>query len=356
MGKFYIISGDDDFARKQRARETAAMLCGSDEPETADCMEIIPGDLPELKSEDIAGRFIDAMRTPPFLCPQKVIWMRHHPDLDYFTTSSAGALELAEMLSSPLPDDVAVLMDGPGLDKRKTVFKNWVKCGAAVEFFTVAKNTDRNFAETRKGALNEIIRNSGKRLRPDAMQYLIDVIGGDSGNFASELEKLVCFAGDAQEITLDDCRAIVSRTPEAVIWEYTDAIQRGDRFTALQTLAMLNSQSEPGLELRLISMLSNSLQKQLNTKMAMQELNISRVNPSTFDNISSELRAKFPDNPLLKLHPYRAFKMCESAAKLSGSDAAGKLTLIRDTSRALVSGGGTPKILLEQLTIKLTAK
>lgn len=355
MGKFYIISGDDDFARKQRARETAAMLCGSDDPESADCMEIIPGDLPELKLEDIAGRFIDALRTPPFLCPQKVVWMRHHPDLEYFSTAAAGAVELAEMLAVPQPDDMAVLIDGPGLDKRKTVFKNWVKCGAVVEIFTVAKSSDRNFAETRRGILNEFTRKSGKRLRPDAVQFLTDVIGGDSGNLSSELEKLLCFAGDAPEITLADCRAIVSRTPEAVIWEYTDAIQRGDRAAALQTLGMLNSQSEPGLELKLIAMLSNSVQKQLNTKMAMQELNISRVNPSTFDHIPEELRAKHPDNPLLKLHPYRAFKMCESAARLSGNDAARNLTLIRDTSRALVSGGGTPKILLEQLTIKLTS-
>ncbi|MBE6399603.1 MAG: DNA polymerase III subunit delta [Lentisphaerae bacterium] len=355
MGKFYLVSGDDDFARKRCARETAAMLCGSDDPESADCMEVIPGDLPELKPEELAGRFIEALRTPPFLCPQKVVWMRHHPDLDYFATGAAGAVELAEVLSSPLPDDIAVLIDGPGLDKRKTVFKNWVKAGAAVEIFTIAKSTDRNFAETRRGVLNEFTRKSGKRLRPDAMQYLTEVIGGDSGNLASELEKLLCFAGDAPEITLADCRTIVSRTPEAVIWEYTDAIQRRDRTAALQMLETLNAQNEPGLELKLIAMLSNSFQKQLNTKMAMQELNITRVNPATFDHIPEDLRAQYPDNPLLKLHPYRAFKMCESAARLSGGEAAQKLTLIRNTSRALVSGGGTPRILLEQLTIKLTS-
>ena len=60
MGKFYLVSGDDDFARKRCARETAAMLCGSDDPESADCMEVIPGDLPELKPEELAGRFIEA--------------------------------------------------------------------------------------------------------------------------------------------------------------------------------------------------------------------------------------------------------------------------------------------------------
>jgi hypothetical protein len=85
----------------------------------------------------------------------------------------------------------------------------------------------------------------------------------------------------------------------------------------------------------------------------MQQLGIRRPSPGAFENISDELKAKYPDNPLIKLHPYRAFKMCEAAARLDGAAIARKLTLIRNASRALVSGGGKPRIILEQLTIKL---
>ena len=185
------------------------------------------------------------------------------------------------------------------------------------------------------------------------MQFLIEVIGGDSGILANELEKLANYTGNAPEITLDDCRAIVSRTPEAIIWEYTEAIQNGRKDTALKTLALMARQNEPGFEMRLIAMLSNSFQKSLNCRLAMQELGIQRPSPGAFENLSDEIKAKYPDNPLIKLHPYRAFKMCEAAVKLNGAAIAGKLTLIRDTSRALVTGGGEPRILLEQLTIKL---
>ena len=52
MGQFYIISGDDDFARKQRVRELATQLCGGNpDPETDECAEIIPGDLPEINKK-----------------------------------------------------------------------------------------------------------------------------------------------------------------------------------------------------------------------------------------------------------------------------------------------------------------
>ena len=67
MGKLYLISGDDDFARKQRARETVILVSNCEEPESADHVEIVQGDLPELKLDVIADRFLDALRTPPFL-------------------------------------------------------------------------------------------------------------------------------------------------------------------------------------------------------------------------------------------------------------------------------------------------
>lgn len=357
MGNFYVISGDDDFARKQRARETAAMLCGCDDPESAEEMEIIPGDQIDLKADDIAGKFLSALRTPPFLCDRKVVWMRHHPDLEYFSKDKLSALaqELVDTLSSPLPEDLAVIIDGPGLDKRKTVFKNWKNNGAELESFNIAKASDRNFAENRKNVLYDFARSSGKKIRPDAMQYLTDVIGGDSGTLANELEKLACYTGAKTEITLDDCRAIVSRTPEAVIWEYTEAIQNRSVKNALLCLELLSSQNESGLELKLLALLSNTYQKMLGIRQAMSELQITRVSASTFEMIPEDIKNKFPKNQLLKIHPYRAFKMCESACRIDGKSLSDKLTLIRNTYRSIVSGAGEPRILLEQLTIKLAS-
>lgn len=355
MGKLYLISGDDDFARKQRARETVILVANCEEPESADHVEIVQGDLPELKLDVIADRFLDALRTPPFLAPEKVVWMRHHPDLDSWTNESAPAVvkELVAFLSLPLPGELSVVVDGPGLDKRKALWKNLQKAGAAFDMLTVSRSTDRNFAESRRNLLTNFAKSTGKRLLPDAMQYLTEVIGGDSGTLANELEKLACYTGNAPEITIEDCRAIVSRTPEAVIWEYTDAIQNLRCEAALHALAMLAQQNDQGFEIKLIAMLSNSFQKSLNCRFAMQQLGIRRPSPGAFENISEELKAKYPDNPLIKLHPYRAFKMCEAAAKLDGAAIARKLTLIRNASRALVSGGGKPRIILEQLTIKL---
>lgn len=355
MGKFYIISGDDDFARKQHARETAIMAVNGEDPEKSDGAEIIQADLPELKPDMIAARFLDALRTPPFLAPEKFVWLRHHPDLDSWSSEriSPSVKELLEFLQAPLPPELTILIDGPGVDKRKTLWKNLIKAGAKIDITATAKATDRNFAENRKSVLEKFAKSSGKRIDRDAVNYLTEVIGGDSGILANELEKLACYTGNALEITLADCQAVVSRTPEAISWEYTEAIQNGRKDAALSALALLAAQNEQGMELRLLHLLSNAFQKSLNCRLAMQELGIRRPSPAAFENLSDEIKAKFPDNPLIKLHPFRAFKMCEAGAKLDGAALAEKLTLIRNANRALVSGGGDSRIILEQLTINL---
>ena len=355
MSLFLIISGDDDFARKQRAKAVVAELSNSPEPENAESVEIIPGDSPALKMEDIATLFVDALRTPPFLCDRKIIWMRHHPDLDMLFKDdlSPAYKELFSLLTSPLPPEVDLVIDGPGLDRRRSRAKELKKAGAEMELCTAVKSTDKNSVETRRAVIEEFSRTSGKQLTADARQYLIEVIGGDSGTLANELKKLDCYTGNSPEITMKDCLAIISRTQDALSWELTSAVVESNCAKALLTLARLLAQKESGMEIRLLYALSKEYQSFIQTKLAMKQLKITRANPNSFSNLPPELKEQFPDNPLLKMHPFRAFKTCEAAGKISGITLAEKLTLIRNANCALVSGGGDSRILLEELIIKL---
>ena len=356
MGHFYIISGDDDFARKQRVRELATQLCGGNpDPESDECAEIIPGDQPEIKPEEMSARFLEALRTPPFLCDRKLVWMRHHPDLDIFASDrpDAATEELCKFLMEPLAEEIDVLIDGPGLDRRKTRFKDFKKNGAEIEIFNTVRASDKNFAESRRTILADFAKRTGKRIAHDALLYLTEVLGGDSGMLANELEKLHCYTADAKEITLDDCRLVVSKTSEALSWEFTSAVVSGERAKALLTLNTLMSQKESGMEIRLLAGLSQEYQRMIQTRLAMKELKISRPAPNMIDNLSPDIKAQFPANPLLKMHPYRAFKVCESALKSDAASLAANITAIRDASRSLVSGGGDSRMLLEQLILKL---
>ena len=352
MGQLCIITGDDDFSRKERTREIIeTMVSDPEDPK----LEIVAGDAAEKKPEEILAAFLDALRTPPFLTGEKVLWLRHFPDLEAIGNPREGSCgaAVAEFLSTPLPPDLAAVIDGPGFDLRRTAAKAIKKAGARVESFSMSRPGDRNAAENRRADIVETCRTAGKRIAADAIGYLVEVVGGDSGTLRNELRKLFCFVGDKAEITLDDCRAIVSRTPDTVSWEYTAAIHSGNVGQALRLLDILLRDKDS--EMRMISLLSGEFQKMIQTRLALSELGITRVYPGIFDAIPEDVRARCPDNPLLKMHPYRAFKSCEAASKVTDAELAAKLTLIRTAARHLVSGVGDKRMVLEQLTIKLAA-
>ena len=319
-------------------------------------MEIIAGDGEELKPDAVVARFLDALRTPPFLCDSKLVWLRHFRDLELFSAKEPddGVAGVLEILSNPLPPELSVLIDGGGLDQRKSFAKAMKSAGAGLEVLNAVKATDRRFADERRGSLRDICSELGKSLDPAAAQFLTETIGGDSGLLRNELEKLCSYVGEAAVITLADCRAVCSRTPETVSWEFTGAIVGRDRPRALRLLDIMLRQGEP--EIRLMYALSGEFQKLIQTRLAMKQLKLTRVSPRTFDSLPESLKKEFPDNPLLKLHPYRAFKTCEGASGFSDGELARDLEAVRNASRALVSGGGEPRIILEQLVLRLTAR
>ena len=87
----------------------------------------------------------------------------------------------------------------------------------------------------------------------------------------------------------------------------------------------------------------------------MAELGVdpNRLHAGTFQSIPADVKEKFPANPLLKMHPFRAFKVCESAAKWNRENIAAALKIAADTNLALVSGNGSPRMLLEQMILKI---
>ena len=120
MAEFHVISGDDDFARKERARQrVSALLGGGIEGNPA--LEIVPGD-GERSWEECAAELLSVLRTPPFLVPRRVVWLRHFDELDRFGDAKPGSALAAAaelLLSGERPDDTDIVIDGKTLDQRK---------------------------------------------------------------------------------------------------------------------------------------------------------------------------------------------------------------------------------------------
>ena len=348
MSNVYVISGSDDFSRKKRARELAQQLGGSDPDDPG--IEIITADSETVKVDQLAAPFVESVQTPPFLSPRKLVWLKNFPDLDFLSKAGAGEMIL-KTLCAPVPEEIDIIVDGPGLDLRKSFAKTLKAAGVLIEMFQMPQATDRNYAESRRQTLESMVTSSGKQIEPRAVQYLLETVGGSSANLANEVEKLLLYTGDSPYITLADCEAVTSRTPEAVGWEFTSAVTEGNAPRALKLLDLLFSKDSDAIGL--LGALSNEYQRYSKLFPALKELGITRVTPRSFDNLAPDVKKRFPDNPLLGCHPFRAYKMCEAAQKLGGYKIAEKLAAIRETSCAAVSGNGDVRILMEQLILKL---
>ena len=352
----FLVSGDDDFARKRRAREIAAELAGG-EPEEDPGVEIVAGDSENLKTDAILKNFLEAWRTPPFLVDRKTVWLRHLADLSILEKPREGspAAAVAAALLAPPEPDIRILIDGPGLDMRTSFAKKLKAAGAAIEVCSTGRASDRNFAANRRREIDEFMARNGKTIAADAAGFLAEAAGSGSGNLANELEKLLLYVGDAERITLRDCLAVVSRTPETMGWMYISAITSGDLSGALRHLNTMLAEGN-GSEMRVAAALSSEYQKQIQTCLALEELGLKRVGPNTFSSLPPEVKAEHPDNPLLAMHPFRAFKVCEAAMATPPAELARRLSMVRSAALALVSGGGEPRIILEQLTRKLVRR
>jgi DNA polymerase III subunit delta len=360
--RLFLISGDDEFAIKAKSRDLIRELCGN-EPENNPDLEIISGDSDELKPDEILASLLSALTTPPFLSPQKFIWLKHfaHFKLILGGKARAAVTELMDkvtaFIKNGIPEDIVFIIDGPELDQRKAFTKACKKTGELF-FFKKTDIADKEFTQNQFQRIDDICRKAGKQIDRRAMQFLVETVGGDSGRLQMELDKIICFVDDNQGITLDACQKIASRTPEALSWEFANCLTERKLASAFEVIAILVEQMRAtgrnsGLELALLSQAVRVFQEMIQTKSAMVQLNISRPNKSYFYSIPDEIKQQYPNNTLLKLHPFRAFKMCENATQFTDRELGNALRVLIDTNRKLVSGGSEPRIALEQLVVAI---
>ena len=351
MGQFYLIYGNDEQAVKKKASAVAGKFT-ADNDGLCD-IEVVSGD--SGKYEEILEEFINNLQTPPFLTPQKVVYLRYFLYADKLVSNSDDLTNRAiELLLNP-DENIHVIIEciqNPP-DMRKSNAKK-LKNNAKIEICDSIKTTDKNFQTVRSEAIKDRLMAEGKTIAPDALKFIIDTLGSNSGVLDNELDKLCTFMGkDTKNLTLDICRTLCARTPESVIYFFTGALLERNLKTALATLSDLLQSGEA--EIRIMASVSNSITDLVKSRNAIAELGLdpNHINPRTFDGIPQDMKERFPNNPLLKMHPFRAFKVCENAGSWSTEKLSQALNIASVANLSLVSGNGNPRMVLEQMVLKI---
>ena len=127
-------------------------------------------------------------------------------------------------------------------DKRmKKLWDAVEQSGNIVEF---AKQEQRDLIPwiTRHFAANK------KRITPDLCSYLIEITGGTMTALAGEISKISAYSG-ADEIRKSDIDAVTEPVLDAVVFQMTEFIGRGEYGVALQKLRQLRKMQQEPLQI-----------------------------------------------------------------------------------------------------------
>ena len=147
----------------------------------------------ESKGVDIA----DTAQTLPMFAERRAVLVKRAESL-----SAAACEVLLPYIQNPAAS-TCLIFTGTKIDQRKKFFVELKKHGVMIEFKRLYDNKLSAFIQSESTV-------HGKPIEPSAADLLSFLIGNNLQELASQIEKLVVFAGNRPRITLDDVRAVAS--------------------------------------------------------------------------------------------------------------------------------------------------
>lgn len=210
-----------------------------------------------------AQAIIDSAETLPVMCDRRIVVVR---DWGPLTSGKAKNEEddvnrMLDWLKTAPESCVVVFYMTQELDGRKKLAGALKKLEGYVEF------THLSGAILLKWC-NQQLKPLQKKIGTDALNELTLMAGQDLTRISGELKKLAAYIADAQEITPEDVRAIVSPNPDYMVFMILDHLLEGRLADATKVLnAELQNRSNA---VGLIVMFAKQLRIDAHIKYAME--------------------------------------------------------------------------------------
>ncbi len=358
-----LVCGEDEFAVKQRAKqiyqEWTTALGGMDH-EILDATVSHSGEAIKVLS-----RLREALQTLPFFGSAKVIWLKDCNFLGDERAATASAVteslvELAQELKEFSWDNVRLLISAGKVDKRKVFYKTLDKLGT-VENLAGWSADDRDWSDQAEVWARKALRARQKEIADDALAELVTRVGPNARQLDNEVEKLSLYAGERDEILLEDVEAISIRNKTARAFALGDALGDRDLPRLLRCLdeelweVKLDPQkSEIGLLYGLISKIRAMilLKEMLREGFIKADADYNRFK-AQLDRVPAE---QFPEdrrfNPR-SLNPYVLYKALPQVKRYSQDELVGAMDLLLRCNQRLVSSGLDEALVLQQTLVQI---
>jgi DNA polymerase-3 subunit delta len=245
---------------------------------------------------------------------------------------------LLAYLKAPTPGTVLVLecsrYDFTGDDRPKIerVQKFYSAVPVTVEF--------RQFSPESSRALAQQLASERKLKLPSReLATLLEAVAGDASRLAAEIEKLALFVGTERAVTAEDLQALVPNAAQSTIFALVNALGKGDRMAALNSLDVLVREGE------YLPLALTFLSTQFRLALAAKEAHVT----------SSQQAQSFFSKIGVRMWRDRAEQVIATANAFTKESLAKAIAVIYATDKKFREGYRDDRLVMESLILAMTA-
>ncbi len=347
-----------------RVKEASAAAYARHLPEDAGEFggEIIDG---MADNAEGAGRVcrnvIQALQTLPFFGGRKVVWLKDANFLgDTVTGRAAASLEgqenLMELIKAGLPDDVVFVLSASDIDKRRGFYKGLSKAGKVTVFDKPDMGRSGWEAEV-MGMASGWAKERGLKFGREALEVFAMLVGTDTMQMRSELEKMDIYLGARREVTVADVRMMVPLTRAGVVFEVGNAIGRRDLRGALEMVDHLMFRGESAVGILLAAVVPK-----VRSLIVAKDFVARGMGGGSYTEFQRELE-RMPEAETVHLpraktgsvSAYPIYLALGEARRFGGDELREALYACLEANERLVTTGIDPKLVLGQLLVGMLA-
>ena len=315
----YLLLGEESWLADEALERLLRQLLGPSERDLN--LDVLDAD--EASVQEI----ITKCDTFPFFGTRRVVVVRVRDERDF----RPGGLEalIAYLEQGPPPSTLILVAER--LDRRRRLFGVLQRVARIVPCRRVDPEELPGWVRARVAAF-------GKTIAPEAAEALVALAGGGLRELATEIDKLVAYAGARRAIAAGDVHEITSHVAEATVFELMDAVGLRQAEQALRLLQAVLAEESP---VKVLFMLSDQIRMLLRTK-ALQERARLPGRPSR-DEVREALgtRAFLYDRYRAQVAAFGRFKIGEM------------LGLLLEADTEIKTGAKPPRLALETLVVGL---
>lgn len=266
---------------------------------------------------------------------------------------------LEELLKEGLPADNILVLTTSFVDKRRTLYKTIKKLGTVVNCSAPSGTRSAD----RKAQLNlfrmkmeSILKKHEKTMDHAGLSALLDMTGYDLRRFVSELEKAIQYVGDRKKITASDIKEVTERSREDPLYELGNVI--GERDTERGLLVLHNLLENNVHPLPVLATIVNQIRKLILAKDFIRSDHgrgwRAGLSYAAFQStILPEIKKSAMDGFMSTAHPFVLYKALLQADNFEFEELLQAMPLLLDTDSCLKLSPQSPKIVMEQLIVKI---